>query len=105
MLNAHDLSGGEKQRLALLIALLKDADLCILDEPTAGLYYRRMLLVSNAIKEKIRNTPIILITHDIELLIQTCNAAYLIAENRSEKINVLGNEDKIFNFLNFTTYN
>lgn len=84
--------------------MLKDADLCILDEPTAGLDYRRMLLVSNAIKEKIRSTPIILITHDIELIIQTCDTAYLIAENGSEKINVLGNEDKILNFLNFTTY-
>ncbi|MDU7926379.1 MAG: hypothetical protein E7J43_05705, partial [Finegoldia magna] len=65
-----------------------------------GLDYRRMLLVSNAIKEKIKKTPIILITHDIELLFQTCNTAYLMSKNGSEKINVDGNEDKILDFFN-----
>lgn len=52
MLNPHDLSGGEKQRLSLLIELLKGSEFVILYESTAGLDYRRMLLVAEIIKKK-----------------------------------------------------
>ena len=59
-----------------------------------------MLLVSNAIKENIKKTPIILKIHDIEFLFQTCNTAFLISKEASEKINVYGNEGKIIDFFN-----
>ena len=99
MMNPHELSGGEKQRLALLIALLKDSKLVVLDEPTAGLDYKRMTLVSSAIEEKTRDVPVILITHDLELLFKTCNTAYLISENGNKKIHVGGNEESIIKFF------
>lgn len=99
MMNPHELSGGEKQRLALLIALLKESKIVILDEPTAGLDYQRMALVSSAIKEKTQAVPVILITHDLELLFKTCNTAYLMSEKDHKKICVRGNEDLIINFF------
>ena len=36
----------------------------------------------------------------IELLFQTCNTAFLMRKNGSEKINVAGNEGKIIDFFN-----
>ena len=100
----NSLSGGEKQRLALLIAFLKDSKFIILDEPTAGLDYRRMMLVADAIKKKIRSTPVMLITHDIELMFQVCNTAYLLSKNGNKKINVRGNEFKILDFFKQNKY-
>lgn len=99
MENPHNLSGGEQQRLALIISLLKDCELIILDEPTAGLDYKRMSQVSEVIKEKSKEVPIILITHDLELLFKVCNTAYLLSENNSKKIDVYGNEIIIKEFL------
>ena len=59
-----------KERLALIIALLKDSELIILDEPTAGLDYKRMSQVSEVINERAKEVPVILITHDLELLLK-----------------------------------
>ncbi|AYQ24144.1 MULTISPECIES: ABC transporter ATP-binding protein [Enterococcus] len=97
--NPHNLSGGEQQRLALIIALLKDSELIILDEPTAGLDYKRMLQVSEVIKKRAKEVPVILITHDLELLFKVCNTAYLLSKKDSRKINVCGNELIIREFL------
>ena len=59
-----NLSGGERNRLQIALAIATDADILILDEPTAGLdKVRAEKLVENLI-EATKNRTLIIITHD-----------------------------------------
>ncbi len=59
-----NLSGGERNRLQIALALAKDAEILILDEPTAGIdNLRAEKLVKNLI-EATNNRTLIIITHD-----------------------------------------
>lgn len=67
------LSGGEKQRLAILINLLDNKDVFLLDEPSSGLDYKNMLVISDEIKKlQKKGKIIIIISHDYELLSEVC---------------------------------
>ena len=67
------LSGGEKQRLAILINLLDNKDVFLLDEPSSGLDYKNMLVISDEIKKlQEKGKIIIIISHDYELLSEVC---------------------------------
>ena len=57
------LSGGEQQRLAIARAILQDAPILILDEPTANLDAANEVLVYAALADASRNRTTIIITH------------------------------------------
>ena len=68
-----DLSGGEKQRLVVGTALMKDSLVLIMDEPTSGLDYKHMCEVACLILNLQRQGKIILlISHDYELIMSCC---------------------------------
>lgn len=66
----HNLSGGELQRVAIAACLLKDADLYILDEPSAFLDVEERLSLIKNLKRFIENKEksFLIIDHDITLI-------------------------------------
>ncbi|EFG6464551.1 TPA: ATP-binding cassette domain-containing protein [Escherichia coli] len=76
--NASNLSGGEKQRLALARALIKKPNVLLADEPTASLDMKNKKHVMDILKEyNNKNNCIIMITHDIELVNDNMEVIYL----------------------------
>ena len=75
------LSEGQKQRLALAVALLNEAPVIVLDEPTSGLDGRNMRSVSKQLRALAEKGHIILmITHDLECALATCSRALVIRD-------------------------
>lgn len=65
----QSLSGGEKQRVVIACALVKDPAILILDEPTSGLDGANMACIAKLLRtEANKGRAVFLITHDLELL-------------------------------------
>jgi ATP-binding cassette, subfamily B, bacterial len=62
------ISAGERQRIALARALLRNPSILILDEPTAALDPNSEAAVARALAKTLRDRTVILITHRISLV-------------------------------------
>ena len=81
--NPYELSGGEKQRVAIGSAVASGKEIIIFDEPTSGLDYRHMLEVSEKlIQLKEMKKTLFLITHDPELIYKCCTHLMFIEHGR-----------------------
>lgn len=67
------LSGGQMQRLVLLLAYLSPKPIVVLDEPTAGLDYKNMMICAGLIQRMRKEKIIFVITHDLELIAGACS--------------------------------
>ena len=64
--NGKNLSGGERQKIALLRALFKDAQILVLDEATANIDQAYGELVKQYISENCEDKTVIRITHTLD---------------------------------------
>ena len=64
------LSGGQAQRLAIARALLKDAPLVILDEPTSQIDVETEALLNRALERLCQNKTVLLIAHRLSTIEQ-----------------------------------
>ena len=64
--SGKDLSGGEKQRISIARAILKDAPIIILDEATSSVDPENENLLMGAIAELTKNKTVIMIAHRLK---------------------------------------
>ncbi|MBF0405843.1 MAG: ABC transporter ATP-binding protein [Candidatus Riflebacteria bacterium] len=79
--NPFHLSGGEKRRLALAASTVLKPDLILLDEPLAGLDASGQMSMAETISELAESRIVIVVTHDLEALIEVSSAIFLTGNN------------------------
>jgi ATP-binding cassette subfamily B protein len=60
------LSGGEKQRISIARAILKDAPILLLDEPTASLDARNEVMIQRAVSSLVNGRTVVMIAHRLK---------------------------------------
>ncbi|MBR5714741.1 MAG: ABC transporter ATP-binding protein [Clostridia bacterium] len=80
-----NLSGGEKQKLSIIRALLKKPKLLVLDEPTSALDVQSRRSLINYLKGRQKDMIVVISTHDSELL-EVCDEVVRMEGRAAPKI-------------------
>ena len=82
--NRHpfSLSGGQMQRLVLLLACLSPKPIVVLDEPTAGLDRGSLTQCARLIRRMQQDKLVLIITHDLELIAQVCTRCCCLTDGK-----------------------
>lgn len=89
--SGENLSGGEKQRLAIARALLRNPEIFIFDEATSNLDSITEKAITQSIKQATQNATVIIIAHRLSTIMKCDNICVL---NDGEVIEV-GNHDEL----------
>ena len=89
------LSGGQLQRLALARALLRDAPLLLLDEPTASLDAEAQQQVLDALRAAVRGRTVLMVSHRLRTLeladhVVVLDAGRVVEQGRPEQLAAAG---------------
>ena len=75
--DANNISGGQKQRLALAIALVSDKDIYVFDEATSNIDIDSESIIMNNIKTLSGNRSVIVISHRLANVVPADNIYYM----------------------------
>ena len=78
------LSGGQMQRLTLMMAYLSAKPIVILDEPTAGQDAESLERCAALIREMRKEKTVLIITHDLELIADACDYCIGLSDGHTE---------------------
>lgn len=78
------LSGGQMQRLTLMMAYLSDKPIIILDEPTAGQDAESLKRCAELIREMGKEKTVLIITHDLELIADACDRCIGLCDGQAD---------------------
>ncbi len=110
------ISGGEKQRVSIIRALLSKKPVIICDEPTSALDAENAKIVSNVLKEISKERLVIVVTHDKEFFTNISDGIFEIKDGNikevksidtsscDNKIEVLTPQVKTRNLFNLSFY-
>ena len=97
----YDCSGGEKQKIAIIKALLTKPDILLLDEPTKGLDPISKLNLADKLKKmQQKGLTIIMATHDIDFAAEYSQRCIILFDG---KIQVDNNPKNVFSNNSFYT--
>ncbi len=85
--NGENISGGERQRISIARALLKDAPIILLDEATASLDVENETKIQAGISELIKNKTVLIIAHRM----RTVANAHKVVVLKDGKVSEVGN--------------
>lgn len=74
------LSGGQLQRAMIARALLQDAKILLLDEPTSGIDSKSVDSIFQLLKEINKERTIIVVTHDLQMSVKYASKIYCIED-------------------------
>lgn len=78
----HNLSGGQQRRLALAVQLIRQPNVLLLDEPTAGLDWSMRQQLVKLLERLKEHWTLLIVTHDAQELSKIADCAWRITQGQ-----------------------
>jgi len=82
----YNLSGGQQRRLALAVQLIREPNLLLLDEPTAGLDWSMRRQLTSLLAKLKKHWTLIVVSHDPSELMEIADCCWKIQQGKLEPI-------------------